>query len=289
MPLPSTERILLGPGPSLIAPRVMRALAAPVLSHLDPDFVPMLDDVRRLSDLERIDYVEAQDDYVGIHVEGKTLLKNETLAEIANALDPEVQGWGVLISGPGGIGKTALAIRAGHLVSDEDYPIKIFLSAKVTQLTPQGVEDLQDFMLPNYMALITELARELGEAGLCVRRAGNNVWCEVGDAPWPRLLLNSHLDTVPPGQATAQKRKGHILAELRGEKLSGRWHLVRTRPSGGKQQRGQPERKDQQERSGNTRAYPVEKKSKGRVRKPDIGGRCMRDESEQWCAENRAP
>ena len=37
--LPSTERILLGPGPSLIAPRVMRAMAAPVLSHLDPDLV----------------------------------------------------------------------------------------------------------------------------------------------------------------------------------------------------------------------------------------------------------
>src|SRR5687767_15792623 len=46
MPLPQTERILLGPGPSLIAPRVMRAMAAPVLSHLDPDFVPLLDDVR---------------------------------------------------------------------------------------------------------------------------------------------------------------------------------------------------------------------------------------------------
>ena len=46
MPLPSTERILLGPGPSLISPRVMRAMAAPVLSHLDPDFVPLLDDVR---------------------------------------------------------------------------------------------------------------------------------------------------------------------------------------------------------------------------------------------------
>ena len=46
MPLPATERILLGPGPSLIAPRVMRAMAAPVLSHLDPDFVPLLDDVR---------------------------------------------------------------------------------------------------------------------------------------------------------------------------------------------------------------------------------------------------
>jgi alanine-glyoxylate transaminase/serine-glyoxylate transaminase/serine-pyruvate transaminase len=52
MPPPSTERILLGPGPSLIAPRVMRAMAAPVLSHLDPDFVPLLDDVR--ASLQRV-------------------------------------------------------------------------------------------------------------------------------------------------------------------------------------------------------------------------------------------
>jgi alanine-glyoxylate transaminase / serine-glyoxylate transaminase / serine-pyruvate transaminase len=52
MSLPSTERILLGPGPSLIAPRVMRAMAAPVLGHLDPDFVPMLDEVR--ASLQRI-------------------------------------------------------------------------------------------------------------------------------------------------------------------------------------------------------------------------------------------
>jgi alanine-glyoxylate transaminase/serine-glyoxylate transaminase/serine-pyruvate transaminase len=48
MPLPSTERILLGPGPSLIPPRVIGALAAPVLSHLDPDFVPLMDDVRAM-------------------------------------------------------------------------------------------------------------------------------------------------------------------------------------------------------------------------------------------------
>jgi alanine-glyoxylate transaminase/serine-glyoxylate transaminase/serine-pyruvate transaminase len=40
------ERILLGPGPSNIAPRVMRAMAAPVLSHLDPDLMTLMDDVR---------------------------------------------------------------------------------------------------------------------------------------------------------------------------------------------------------------------------------------------------
>jgi alanine-glyoxylate transaminase / serine-glyoxylate transaminase / serine-pyruvate transaminase len=44
--LPSTERLLLGPGPSLIAPRVMRALGAPMLSHLDPDFVAIMDELR---------------------------------------------------------------------------------------------------------------------------------------------------------------------------------------------------------------------------------------------------
>jgi alanine-glyoxylate transaminase / serine-glyoxylate transaminase / serine-pyruvate transaminase len=44
--LPHTERLLLGPGPSPVAPRVMRAMAAPVLSHLDPDMLAILDDIR---------------------------------------------------------------------------------------------------------------------------------------------------------------------------------------------------------------------------------------------------
>jgi alanine-glyoxylate transaminase/serine-glyoxylate transaminase/serine-pyruvate transaminase len=44
--LPNSERILLGPGPSLVSPRVMRAMAAPVLSHLDPDLMAMMDELR---------------------------------------------------------------------------------------------------------------------------------------------------------------------------------------------------------------------------------------------------
>src|SRR6476620_11320106 len=42
----SKERILLGPGPSLMSPRLMTALAQPMLSHLDPDFVAIMNDVR---------------------------------------------------------------------------------------------------------------------------------------------------------------------------------------------------------------------------------------------------
>src|SRR6185436_11539587 len=46
MLLPDTDRILLGPGPSMTSPRIMRAMAAPTVSHLDPLMVAMLDDVR---------------------------------------------------------------------------------------------------------------------------------------------------------------------------------------------------------------------------------------------------
>lgn len=92
--------------------------------------------------------------------------REEELAIIAEALDPESNGWGVLIDGLGGIGKTALAIRAGHLASDSVYPTKIFLSAKIRELTPQGEQPLEDFMLPNYMVLLSELARELGDTGI---------------------------------------------------------------------------------------------------------------------------
>jgi alanine-glyoxylate transaminase/serine-glyoxylate transaminase/serine-pyruvate transaminase len=46
IPLPASERILLGPGPSLVSPRVMRTMAAPVLSHLDPDLMAMMDELR---------------------------------------------------------------------------------------------------------------------------------------------------------------------------------------------------------------------------------------------------
>ena len=59
-----------------------------------------------------------------------------------------------------------MAIRAGHLASDEIYPTKIFLSAKVRELTPQGEQKLEDFMLLNYMALLAELARELGDESI---------------------------------------------------------------------------------------------------------------------------
>src|SRR5579875_1014553 len=44
---PST-RILLGPGPSNVSPRVLRAMASPVLGHLDPEFIALMEETKKL-------------------------------------------------------------------------------------------------------------------------------------------------------------------------------------------------------------------------------------------------
>src|SRR5829696_4449217 len=86
MPLPATERILLGPGPSLISPRVMRALAAPVLSHLDPDFVPMLDDVR--ASLQRVFRTDSKSLTLATSGTGTSAME----AAVANAVSDGMRG-----------------------------------------------------------------------------------------------------------------------------------------------------------------------------------------------------
>jgi len=43
-------------------------------------------------------------------------------------------------------------------------------------------------------------------------------------------------DTEPAGQVQEQRRKGHLHLVFNGQKLKGGWHLVRTRPQGGKAQ-----------------------------------------------------
>jgi len=46
--LQPSARILLGPGPSNVHPRVMKALLSPVVGHLDPDFIRVMEDLKKL-------------------------------------------------------------------------------------------------------------------------------------------------------------------------------------------------------------------------------------------------
>jgi alanine-glyoxylate transaminase / serine-glyoxylate transaminase / serine-pyruvate transaminase len=42
------RRLLLGPGPSMVHPRVLRALSTPLLGHLDPAFLTLMDDIQSM-------------------------------------------------------------------------------------------------------------------------------------------------------------------------------------------------------------------------------------------------
>lgn len=45
--LQPAARVLLGPGPSNVHPRVMKAMLSPVVGHLDPDFVRVMEEIKK--------------------------------------------------------------------------------------------------------------------------------------------------------------------------------------------------------------------------------------------------
>lgn len=85
------------------------------------------------------------------------------LKKIAEALTEDARGWGALIDGPGGIGKTSLAIRAAEMVPAGRFQRIIFLSSKESELTADGERSLGTFALPSYLEMLNAIARELGK------------------------------------------------------------------------------------------------------------------------------
>ena len=104
--------------------------------------------------------------------------REKELKTIADALAPEARTWGALIDGPGGMGKTSLAIRAAEMVPANRFKQIIFLSAKERELTADGQRPLKGFVLPSYLQMLNELP---------------DSWARDAAAPWKARL---HLSAV---------------------------------------------------------------------------------------------
>lgn len=92
--------------------------------------------------------------------------REDELAQIREALDPENRTWGALIDGPGGMGKTSLAVRAAYDCTPADFNRIVFVSVKNRELDDSGLRELGDFLIPGFLEMLNELARELGQADI---------------------------------------------------------------------------------------------------------------------------
>jgi tetratricopeptide (TPR) repeat protein len=92
--------------------------------------------------------------------------REEELSKIADALDPESRTWGALIDGPGGMGKTSLAVRAAYDAPPDAFQKIAFVSLKSRELDDDGVRDLSGFLITGLAELLNELARELGQSDI---------------------------------------------------------------------------------------------------------------------------
>ena len=107
--------------------------------------------------------------------------REKELASLCAALDPGSRTWGALISGPGGMGKTALAVRVAELVPPGTFQRIFFLSAKHRTIDEKGPRDLSDFALDGWIEMVGETARRLDRADIT----------KAPEADRPRLLCEA--------------------------------------------------------------------------------------------------
>ena len=107
--------------------------------------------------------------------------REDELKTIADALDPDSRTWGALIDGPGGMGKTSLAVRAAYDAPPDIFKKIVFISLKSRELDDDGVRDLSGFLISGLVELFGELARELSRDDIV----------KVAEDQRPRLLLDA--------------------------------------------------------------------------------------------------
>jgi len=161
-PLDPSPRVLLGPGPSQISPRVLRACATPLLGYLDPEYLSMMDDVQVL--LREV--METEHEWT-MCVPGTGMAGME--AALVNVLEP---GEPVLVCVAGVFGERMVNVaqRAGAVVSRVD-------AEWGTAIRPEQVEEALKRVSPKAVAVVhaetsTGVLQPLAEIGQLAHQAG---------------------------------------------------------------------------------------------------------------------
>lgn len=112
--LAMTSRVLLGPGPSMAHPRVLQAMAAPLVGHLDPVFLEIMDRIQSM-----LRYTFQTENRLTIPVSGTGSAAMETtIANLVEPGDPVL----VCINGYFGLRLADMASRYGGEVTTINRP-----------------------------------------------------------------------------------------------------------------------------------------------------------------------
>ena len=164
-PLSPSPRLLLGPGPSDVHPRVLSAMATPLVGHLDPEFVALMDETQEL-----LRYVFQTTNRMTLAVSGTGSAGMETV--VVNLIEPGDRML-VCINGVFGARMQDVAERAGAQVTVIERPYgEVFdpdeVKAAIQRVGPKVVGIVHAETSTGAWQPVEEIARNAHEAGALI-------------------------------------------------------------------------------------------------------------------------
>jgi alanine-glyoxylate transaminase / serine-glyoxylate transaminase / serine-pyruvate transaminase len=164
-PFSPSPRLLLGPGPSEVHPRVLAALGTPLLGHLDPEFVALMDETQEL-----LRYAFQTTNKLTLAVSGTGSAGMETV--VVNLIEPGDRML-VCINGVFGARMQDVAERAGAQVTTIERPYgEVFdpeeVRAAVNKVRPKVVGIVHAETSTGAWQPIEEISKIAHEAGALI-------------------------------------------------------------------------------------------------------------------------
>jgi alanine-glyoxylate transaminase / serine-glyoxylate transaminase / serine-pyruvate transaminase len=164
-PLSPSPRLLLGPGPSDVHPRVLAALGMPLLGHLDPEFVALMDETQNL-----LRYAFQTENRLTMAVSGTGSAGME--AVVVNLIEPGDKML-VCVNGVFGARMVDVAERAGAQVTAIERPYgEVFdpdeVRAAVRRVGPKVVGIVHAETSTGAWQPVEEIARIAHEGGAMI-------------------------------------------------------------------------------------------------------------------------
>ncbi|HEX4630467.1 MAG TPA: DUF4062 domain-containing protein [Chthoniobacterales bacterium] len=124
--------------------------------------------------------------------------RTEELKQIKEALDPASRTWGALVDGPGGMGKTSLAVRAAYDCAADQFDRIIFVSVKDREMDDDGERTLGNLLVPGFLEMLNEVARELGQPEIAKAPEDQRIRLLLDALDRARaLLILDNLESIP--------------------------------------------------------------------------------------------